>query len=168
MIHVCSLARLHETVEETGASHVVTLLRDMELLRLPRGIVRANHLVLRIDDVTMPVEGYTPPAEEHVIELLNFVRNWDRNAPVIMHCYAGISRSSAAAYVSVCALNPHRDEGAVALELRRASPIATPNIRLVSVADALLGRDGRMVAAVEAIGRGETATEGVPFRLELE
>jgi predicted protein tyrosine phosphatase len=70
--------------------------------------------------------------------------------------------------VSVCALNPHRDEGAVALELRRASPIATPNIRLVSVADALLGRGGRMVAAVEAIGRGETAIEGVPFRLELE
>jgi predicted protein tyrosine phosphatase len=52
--------------------------------------------------------------------------------------------------------------------LRAASPTATPNIRIVSLADRLLGRDGRMIAAIEAIGRGVTATEAEPFRLELE
>ena len=41
------------------------------------------------------------------------------------------------------------------------------NRLLVAVADALLGRDGRMIAAIEAIGRGEDCFEGVPFALEL-
>jgi predicted protein tyrosine phosphatase len=95
------------------------------------------------------------------------VRGWDRTAPLVVHCWAGISRSTAAAFVSVCALRPDRDERDIAWMLRRASPTATPNSRIVSFADVLLGRNGRMVAAVEAIGRGEIAAEGVPFRLDL-
>ena len=46
MIHVCSLARLHETVEATGARHVVTLLKDIDRVERPRSIVPANHLLL--------------------------------------------------------------------------------------------------------------------------
>jgi predicted protein tyrosine phosphatase len=46
--------------------------------------------------------------------------------------------------------------------------MATPNIRIVSLADRLLGRDGRMVAAIETIGRGCLAEEAAPFRLDLE
>ena len=84
-----------------------------------------------------------------------------------MHCYAGISRSTAAAFVSVCALNPASDEQAVAAALRRASPTATPNIRIVALADYLLVRSGRMVRAVEAIGPGMVVPEAQPFRLDL-
>ena len=85
-----------------------------------------------------------------------------------MHCFAGISRSTASAYASVCALNPHRDEASIAQALRLASPTATPNIRIVSLADRILGRDGRMVSAIENIGRGVMADEAMPFRLDLE
>ena len=108
------------------------------------------------------------PEEAHVADLLKFVRRWDRRAPLVVHCFAGISRSTASAYASVCALNPHRDEASIAQALRRASPTATPNIRIVSLADRLLQRDGRMIAAIETIGRGEIALEGEPFRLDLE
>jgi len=123
---------------------------------------------LRLHDISMPLDGYIMPDEEHVADLLTFVRRWDRRAPLVVHCYAGISRSTASAFASVCALNPHRDEASVAQALRRASPTATPNIRIVSLADRLLGRDGRMVAAIETIGRGIMAEEATPFRLELE
>jgi len=75
---------------------------------------------------------------------------------------------SAGAYVAVCALNPQRDEATIAKELRRASPTASPNTRIVELADRLLGRRGRMIRAVEAIGRGIEAFEAHPFRLELE
>jgi predicted protein tyrosine phosphatase len=168
MIHVCSLARLHPTVESTGARHVVTLLRDVHLVSRPNGVALDNHLVLAMDDISMPLEGYSAPADEHVTELVKFLRGWDRRAPVVMHCYAGISRSTAGAYVAVCALNPHRDEAAIANEMRRASPTASPNTRIVEIADRLLGRGGRMIRAIEAIGRGIEAYEGHPFRLELE
>jgi predicted protein tyrosine phosphatase len=168
MIHVCSLARLHDTVDATGARHVVTLLRDIELVRRPHGIIDTNHLVLRMDDISLPAEGYTAPDDEHVSALITFVRAWDRRTPMVVHCYAGISRSTAGAFVSVCALNPGRDEELLARDLRRLSPTATPNLRIVRIADRLLGRNGRMVAAVEAIGRGIDGFEGTPFRLDLE
>ena len=168
MIHVCSLARLHETVEDTGARHVVSLIGDEARIERPSGVVAGNHLWLRLHDISAPLDGYIMPDEKHIADLLKFVRRWDRRAPLVVHCYAGISRSTASAFASVCALNPHRHEKSIAQALRRASPTATPNIRIVSIADRLLGRDGRMVAAIETIGRGLLASESTPFRLELE
>jgi predicted protein tyrosine phosphatase len=168
MIHVCSLARLHATVEETGARHVVTLLKDIHLVERPRAVIQQNHLILGIDDIVMPFDGHIAPAEEHVAQLIDFVSTWDRRAPLVVHCYAGISRSTAGAFTAVCALNPHRDEAVIARELRRLSATATPNIRIVQLADDMLSRGGRMVAAIEAIGPGISAYEAEPFRLDLE
>jgi predicted protein tyrosine phosphatase len=143
-------------------------LADEDRIQRPSAIVEENHLWLRLHDICSPLDGYIMPDEEHVADLLKFVRRWDRRTPLVVHCYAGISRSTASAYATVCALNPRRDEASIAQALRRASPTATPNIRIVSLADRLLGRDGRMIAAIETIGRGEIAIEGVPFRLDLE
>jgi predicted protein tyrosine phosphatase len=167
MIHVCSLARLHETVEGIGARHVISLLAQEDRVQRPASVTAENHLWLRVHDIAAPMDGYVHPDAEHIERLLSFVHGWDQSTPLVVHCFAGISRSTAAAYVSVCALNPRRDEGAIAQELRRASPTALPNIRIVTLADGLLGRDGRMVSAIEAIGRGEPAAEGEPFRLDL-
>jgi predicted protein tyrosine phosphatase len=167
MIHVCSLARLHDTVAQTGASHIVTLLRLVDRVERPRSIAPDNHLILGMDDISMPLDGYTHPAEEHVVELIEFVQRWDRRAPLVMHCYAGISRSTAGAFISACALNPGREETTIARTIRRSSATATPNIMLVSHADRILGRRGRMIAAVEALGPGLPSHEGEPFRLDL-
>jgi predicted protein tyrosine phosphatase len=168
MIHVCSLARLNDTVDETGARHVVTLLRLSDKVSLGSRIAPQNHLILNMDDITAPMEGYEAPGQEHVARLIDFVSGWDRAAPMVVHCFAGISRSSAGAYVAACTLNPHRDEMQIAYEIRRASRTATPNARIVALADKLLKRDGRMIHAVETIGLGHPATEGIPFRLDIE
>jgi predicted protein tyrosine phosphatase len=168
MIHVCSLARLHDTVAETRASHIVTLLRLIDRVQRPNSIVETNHLVLGMDDIMIPMDGYTHPAEEHVHELIEFVQRWDRRAPLVMHCYAGISRSTAGAFISACALNPKRDERGIVQTIRQSSATAAPNIMLVGHADRILGRNGRMIAAVEALGPGRPAQEGEPFRLDLE
>jgi len=167
MIHVCSLARLYATVDETGARHIVTLLRLTDRVERPRHIAPENHLVLAVDDIAMPMEGYTVPAQEHVERLIDFVGQWDRAAPMVVHCYAGISRSTAGAYVAACALNPARDEQQIAWDIRRASRTAQPNVAIVSIADRLLKRDGRMVRAIETIGPGDVAMEGNPFRLDI-
>jgi predicted protein tyrosine phosphatase len=37
----------------------------------------------------------------------------------------------------------------------------------VSIADRLLARNGRMMRAVEAIGPGDAAMEGRPFRVDI-
>jgi predicted protein tyrosine phosphatase len=168
MIHVCSLSRLHKTVEDTGALHIVTLLKDVDLVRRPDTIVPANHLVLSMDDITEPLTGYVVPADDHVTKLIAFAQGWDRRKALVIHCYAGISRSTAGAFVVACALNPQRDELAIAQALRRASMTAAPNVRIVSLADRMLGRDGRMTSALQMIGAAQPATEAEPFRLDLE
>lgn len=167
-IYVCPLSRLAQTVAQSGARHVVTLInRDTPVAR-PADVELANHLWLAMHDICEPADGMICPAEEHVQELLDFMSRWDRQAPVVVHCFAGISRSTAAAFSAFCAARPDLDEAEIAARLRQRSPEATPNARIVAVADAILGRDGRMLRAVERIGRGAEALEGSVFALRLD
>ena len=165
---VCPLSQIAATVASTGASHLVSLINDATLVVRPNSIAEENHLFLGVNDITEPQEGMVLPAKEHVQRLIEFVHGWDHERPMVVHCFAGISRSTAGAFIALCATRPERDELRIARRLRNASPFATPNARLVAIADAMLGRDGRMIRAIEEIGRGETAAEGVPFVLALE
>jgi predicted protein tyrosine phosphatase len=166
-LHVCPLSRLEETVLVTGASHLLTLVSVGTAVTRPAAIAEGRHLTLYFSDIVEPIEGHVLPSVEHVEQLLAFVRGWERTAPMVIHCWAGVSRSTASAFVAACALAPERDEAAIAQALRAASPMATPNRRIVALADDLLGRRGRMIAAIEAIGRGADAFEGAPFSLPL-
>lgn len=168
-LHVCPLSRLSHTVETVGASHVVTLINVATPVERPAAIAPEAHLFIGVSDIVDPVDGHVVPAREHVERLLAFVRGWPREAPLVIHCWAGVSRSTAAAFIAACALAPERPEEEIADRLRAASPMATPNARLVAVADDLLGREGRMVAAIARIGRGADVTfENEPFELPLE
>jgi predicted protein tyrosine phosphatase len=167
MIHVCPLSRLGETLASSNASHLVTLLKAETPFERPFGLAPQNHLFLSMHDIVEEQPDMVAPSGGHVEELLAFARSWDRARPMVVHCYAGISRSTAAAYIIAAALAPQRDEAELARTLRRLSPSATPNQRLIALADGLLGRGGRMIAAVAAIGRGAEAYEGIPFALPI-
>ncbi|MGA7384087.1 MAG: tyrosine phosphatase family protein [Methylocella sp.] len=166
-IHVCPLSKLTETVRVSGAQSLVTLIDKGTPVGRPSGIAAEAHLVVVLSDIVAELEGHTLPAKSHVEKLLAFVRRWDQTGPLLIHCWAGVSRSPAAAFIAACALRPHRDEAEIAQAVRANSPTATPNARLVVIADAMLGRNGRMIAAVEKIGRGRNCFEGAPFVLEL-
>jgi predicted protein tyrosine phosphatase len=167
-VHVSPLSRIGATVAATNASHLVSLVKEGTPVERPVSIPAERHLYLGIDDIIAPMDGMITPASDHVRELLAFVGGWDRRQPMLIHCYAGISRSTAAAFITLCAVKPDRSEEEIALKLRAAAPFATPNALLVGLADTLLDRRGRMVSAVAAIGRGEMAYEGVPFGLGIE
>jgi predicted protein tyrosine phosphatase len=167
LIHVCPLSKLETTVTVTGARRIVTLINAATEVRRPAGVALEDHLFLGVSDIVEPLEGHILPGEEHLDQLLAFARSWDRSAPLVIHCWAGVSRSTAAAYTVACALNPDRDEMEAALALRAASRTATPNLRIVALADQRLGRGGRMVAAIRSIGRGEDCFEGIPFAYAL-
>lgn len=166
-IHVCPLSRLSETMAASSASHLISLTSGGATMATPDVIAPEHHLSIRMSDIVAPLEGHVLPDVEHVDALLGFVREWPRDNPLVIHCFAGISRSTAAALVSFCALNPNQDAVEAANALRLASPSATPNIRFIEVADARLGYEGRLVAAANAIGRGCDAFEGEPFVLPL-
>ena len=112
LIHVCGLPAVPDLVLSSRARHLVTCLGDGGLEQTPLGIMDGRHLKLVMHDIDELRDGYTPPSEAHVADLLDFVGKWDRTAPMIIHCYAGISRSTAAAFIALCALNPRDARGA--------------------------------------------------------
>jgi predicted protein tyrosine phosphatase len=164
-LHVCPLSEIEATLSRTGARTLVTLLREDYLVSRPACIAPERHHRVPISDIVEPMEGQVVPGADHVQDFLAFLRGWDRNEPMLIHCFAGISRSTAAAYIAACALAPQRSEEAIAWTLRKASPTATPNALLVKHADELLDRGGRMVASIKAIGRGAECMQGEPFTL---
>ena len=168
MLHVCSLAALPDTVKATGASHILTVMANVEQVQRPTSVLEANHLRVSMDDITEHMDGFLAPSDLHIEKVLGFVRRWDRQAPMVVHCYAGISRSTASAFAAACMLNPHRDEVSIARQIRAASPIAQPNRLIVSLADKALGRDGRMLRALDEMGPGSMTVEGRPFRIDLD
>jgi predicted protein tyrosine phosphatase len=168
MIHVCSLADLHPTVKATGASHILTVMANVDQVERPSSVSQANHLKISMDDITEQMDGFVAPNDAHIERVLDFVRGWDRSAPLVVHCYAGISRSTASAFAAACMLNPHRDEVLIARQIRAASPIASPNRLIVTLADKALGREGRMLRALDEMGPGSMTVVGKPFRIDLE
>src|SRR6516225_6324882 len=166
-IYVAPLSLVESTIEDAKVSHLVTLINGETLVPTPPLITPDRHLRLDMNDICEPVTGLVLPCEEHVADLVQFALDWDREAPLLIHCWAGISRSTAAAFIALCALNPDADEIGLARALREASPTAYPNRRLVALGDEALSRRGRMIAAVETIGRGEIAEEGQVFGLSV-
>jgi predicted protein tyrosine phosphatase len=167
-IFVCPLSAVPHVVASCSASHLVTCLPGEVRVETPGVIKAANHIRLLMHDIAEPVDGCIAPDSEHVTQLLDFATGWDRTGPMVIHCWAGISRSTAAALIMLCALNPEASEALVARLLREASPTAYPNRLMIRLADAALGRAGRMLTAVEAIGRGEIVSEAIPFSLPVD
>ena len=153
-LHVCPLSRIDEIVAQSGARSMVTLINVGTSVARPREIAKDRHLFIGMSDIVAPMQGHVTPAVQHIDTLLSFVRAWDRADPLLIHCWAGVSRSTAAAFVSACALAPDRDEA------------ADQTARVFEKFERL-GRNGRMVEAIAAIGRGADCFEGVPFALPV-
>lgn len=160
ILAVCPLSRLDAHLAAHAPSHVVSLLSPTAP---PPDIAGVERLHLALHDIAEPRDDLIAPSAATIADLLAFADAWDGARPLLLHCYAGVSRSTAAAFILACRLAPDRDEGELARALRSLSPSATPNPLMVSLADATLGRDGRMVAAIQGIGRGAEAFEGEAF-----
>jgi len=164
---VCPLSAVEHAVAAHGATCLISLMSEPEMIPRPAAIDPARHLRLVVNDIVAPADGLISPAIGHAQALVRFAADWDRARPLVIHCYAGISRSTAAALIVLCAVAPAADEIALARALRAASPTAAPNRLLLTHGDAALGRGGRLVAALDAIGDAVLAAEGAVFRLPL-
>jgi len=133
----------------------------------PESIQPDRHLRINIHDIVEPAEGAIAPASDHIADMLAFARTWDRRDPFLVHCWAGISRSTAAAYTLLCDIRGPGHEEAIARELRELAPHAQPNRLIIRHADRLLERDGRMIEAVESMGEARVVWEADVVELEL-
>ena len=110
---------------------------------------------LRFDDVMSRSLGAQAPEDEHIQELLTFGRTMEAAGDathLLIHCHAGVSRSTAAAAILMAQHNPGREADAfmALLDLRAQ---AWPNTRMVQIADRLMGRNGALVEGLVAYRR---------------
>ncbi len=166
MIHVSSLSALPAVTESLGDFDLLTLLSPSVEPHDWSALARARHVKLSFHDIVELNPDLIAPDADVMRAILDFGRDAAEDRALLIHCWAGISRSSAAAYAIACDRNPGY-EAEIAHELRRRSPYVTPNRLMVQLADELLGRDGRMSEAVARIGRGAEAAEGEPYQLPL-
>jgi predicted protein tyrosine phosphatase len=166
MIVVTPLEHLAATAARHQPSHVLTLLSPGHEESARCEPLFELHLELYFHDIAEARAGLIAPDRASVGAILDFARSWTGVRPLLVHCWAGISRSSAAAFMIACARNSGR-EPYIADELRRRAPFATPNRLMVALADDMLQRSGRMIEAIERIGRGAEAFQGMPYELPV-
>jgi predicted protein tyrosine phosphatase len=158
---VAPLSSLADVLESHAPSHLVSLLSPEHMIETPAGFPAAMHLRLGVNDIVDPAAGTAPPARRHIDELLAFSRRWDTSQPLLIHCWAGISRSMASAFTILCdRLGPDR-EIEIARAMRQRAPHAQPNRLLVQYADDALRRQGKMIAALNTMGPPLVVEEGV-------
>lgn len=166
-ILITPLSALPDAMAQHGPSHIVSLLSSGYMIDTPKGFPVERHLRLSMQDIVdegMPES----PARAHIDRLIEFSRGWDARAPMIVHCWAGISRSTAATFTILSDRAGAGSEEDIARMLRMRAPHAQPNKLIVRLADEALGRGGAMVRAIDGIGSGTMATEGVTVDLPLE
>ena len=163
---IAPFSALEETVRRHRPSHLLTLLVE-PFVPTPQTIHPDRHLRLSVHDIIEPAPGSVAPDSGHIADLIAFGKTWDRTDPFLVHCWAGISRSTAAAYIVLCDLHGPGHEERIARALRFHAPHAQPNRLMIRHADLLLGRGGRMVAAVETMGEARMVSEGEVVELPL-
>jgi predicted protein tyrosine phosphatase len=168
-IVVCPLGSVAEKAVRHGAREMVSLIAEKQDFHRPGVITAHRHLKLAMNDIAFVGTGdLVAPNEQHVERLIDFVREWDQSAPIIIHCWMGVSRSPAAAVIAALSLNPEEDDFELAARLRTVAPHATPNTRLIAIGDTMLNRRGRLIAAIKGIGRGAETDGRASFTLPLK
>jgi len=139
-----------------NVTHVLTLV-DPDTAEIGAFEAYDDHhrRVMRFHDIIEPAAGKVMPTPEHVAEILAFgeelaiSRDTRQDGHLLVHCYMGVSRSTAAMLSLLAQVHSEETEERLFERLREIRPQAWPNSVMVGYADSQLGRGGRLVDALK-------------------
>lgn len=146
MLVITSLAAARAETDARKPSLAISILSEDEAMP-DLGLPQDRHLKLYVERESC-ARSIIEAGKGRAAEIIRFLKDWDGGGDILVHCNRGISRSTAAAFIVMCAAAPKADEARLAARLRQAAPYADPCPMLVDCADGLLGRDGRMMDAI--------------------
>jgi predicted protein tyrosine phosphatase len=160
-ITVCGIEELSGHCE-AGATHVLSILDpDAPLPEAFGTFGEHEKLELRFDDIIEPTAGKILPGPAEVSQILAFGRDLMAEpkpaAHLLVHCHAGISRSTAAMALLLAQAMPDTPADAILGLVHGIREKAWPNLRLIEIGDAMLGRHGTLIVASHVL-----------YRLQLE
>ncbi len=167
-IVISPLKTIAEQAIRHNASEMISLMTESHDFHRPGVINPERHLRIGVNDVDVDAnDGLIAPSDHHVAAIIDFAKGWNRKAPLIVHCWMGVSRSPAAALIAALSVAPQLEDDDLAKTMRAASPQASPNSLIIEIGDRLLGRHGRLVQAIKAIGPGADYQGDAPFQLHF-
>lgn len=152
VLTICGLEEL-DAHSERGVSHVLSIL-DPDWPEPSAFWAFDPHMrtTLHFHDAIEPEPGILLPEKSHVETILAFGRDvGDDLRHLLIHCHAGISRSTAAMAMILAQASPDQSDDAIMDRLLTIRPQAWPNSRMIAFADELLGREGRLSGAANRI-----------------
>lgn len=153
-VTICGIPELSQHCS-AGVSHVLSII-DTHEPRPPAldSFSRIDHELIRFDDVVAEYPGFEACTPAHIVKVLEFGERVHARSGshVLVHCHAGISRSTAAAAILMCQHAPGQEEIAF-LKLLGMRKHGWPNTRMVEFADTLLERNGALLRGLLAYRR---------------
>lgn len=154
-ITICGVPEL-ETIDLQNFTHIISVWDPVwkdrenheEQFRRKLAQTTQSHFVY-FDDIPTPMENRIEPNFQQIQEILDFAKSIESTSSVLIHCWAGISRSTAIAYAILCQVAGPDTETECLAYLRKIRPQAVPDSLIVTLAEIALGREGAMFAAYE-------------------
>ena len=112
---------------------------------------RRNVLYLTFDDVEHKAHGEKPPKTEDILKILEFTKNNTAAPSILVHCRAGVSRSTATAVIMhMFWLGRGNEQQALDLVSNSISDrVIHPNVLMIKLADEIMGCGGRLIKVVD-------------------
>lgn len=141
-IHICSLEAAREA-DVSIFDGVITI--EDSRIENPFRLEAENQkqLVLCFDDISVPLDGFIEPQEKHILQALSFADGIGEGS-ILIHCHAGISRSSAIALAVIAKRIGKGKEPQSIKILEQINPHARPNKSIVWLTDEILERDRKL------------------------
>lgn len=165
-IIVAPVTHVDKVTKDHDPAYILSLIGADFMPPTPTGYDPNRHIKLDMQDISTPEPGMIMPGQAHAQKVIEVAQGWDQSKPLLVHCWAGVSRSGAAALITLATLYPGREVEA-GLHMRACSPWAQPNPALVEEADKLLGARGRLVNAAYKMGPGQVDLHGQPYHIPL-
>jgi predicted protein tyrosine phosphatase len=151
-IRICGYAELRETLARFEPTHVISAIEQID--KLP-----CNHLHVSVSDIVAPLVGHVPPTSDHLAQVLDFTAALADDDRLLVHCFAGQSRSTAYA---IAVLIQHGVPYSTAFhQVAAQRPFLMPNKRIVGQTDRYFNLDGNYDRLVEDHYRGTLFLEGM-------
>jgi len=156
-LSICGVDELPVRLKRFNPTHLISISDPVdEPLDFPSGIEVLRLAFWDIHRFSSVVSQMVPfeerhhyPTPDHAESILEFGRDIPGSAKLLIHCTAGISRSTAAAMLVICQMHPGHEQSAFQL-VKSLRPQADPNRLLIKFGDRLLKAKGRMLAALDA------------------
>ena len=136
-LEVCDILTARQRLQTNFHTKIISLLSPQQASEFEFTSQGSHHKLWLMDDVTFSAPGSRAPSSSQILEILEFSKTFQSSDRVLIHCYAGVSRSTAVAIGLLCQHGMHPSDSISAVDKQCLG--MDPNELILRHFDAVLG-----------------------------